>query len=361
MSGEQDNYKKQLEVERAEHEKTRIKLAIREHEHHRLVNSMSYKVARGIATVKNAVVFVIRYARQYSPDRALPWFRNRMYVQRSYQSQQFEKGFLEKPTSDFAVILHLFYPEMAQEFSQRLAVLSSPYDLYVSVPDSKAEESTIAEIKHHLPAARIVVVPNCGRDVLPFVAVMKSLKDKKYKAVLKLHSKKSLHRDDGDEWRNEIISALIPSQKSARRARDAVARGDMAVIGPQSQYVSGVVNFMATRGHLTRCITRISGADEAHLFTRDPQDYGFFSGTMFWANYERMMEIIDHISIVSFEPEAGQEDSTLAHALERLFTIMFELKNLKIGSLTTTGELIEQSYQTAQIPDWAKKELGIYD
>lgn len=30
MSGKQDDYKKQLEEERAEHEKTRIKLAIRE-------------------------------------------------------------------------------------------------------------------------------------------------------------------------------------------------------------------------------------------------------------------------------------------------------------------------------------------
>lgn len=353
------NFQELFEQERENHEKTRIKLAIRENEYHRIVGSVSYKTARFIASIKNLILGALRFVRARSLDRIIPQIRNQRYVKKLYEAETFTAGFIEPKTADLAVILHLFYPEMAREFKEKLKILSIPYDLYISVPDSKHDEENIDPVLELFPQARVVVVPNCGRDVLPFVEVMKALRSKDYKAVLKLHSKKSLHRSDGDMWRNEIVDSLIPSDVVSKKAFQAVASGAFVVVGPQSQYVSGVVNYMSTLGHMTRCITAVIGADAAHIFRRDPQEYGFFGGTMFWANYKNIMEIVDHVSISSFEPEQGQEDSTMAHALERLFSIIFEMKELPIGSLTTDGRLVKQPYQTARIPDWAKEELGI--
>jgi hypothetical protein len=55
------------------------------------------------------------------------------------------------------------------------------------------------------------VVPNRGRDVLPFLTVVGRIRELgQYEYLLKLHTKKSLHRKDGAKWLDELLSTLLP-------------------------------------------------------------------------------------------------------------------------------------------------------
>lgn len=48
----------------------------------------------------------------------------------------------------------------------------------------------------------------------------------------------------------------------------------------------------------------------------------FFAGSMFWGNLNAFNEILDmNFQDCDFEDELGQIDGTMAHTLERLFTV----------------------------------------
>lgn len=353
------NFEELLAAERAEHEKTRIKLAMRENENHAITKSTSYRIARALVSVKVIPIIGVRLLKSINPITLIKRFRNNKYVTEIYRKETFKRAFLQDATSSLAVIIHLYYPEMAEEFRDSLSKIVPRYDLYISIPDTKGDDATIKNVSRYLPNARIAIVPNCGRDVLPFVAVMKALKSKGYKCVLKLHSKKSPHRQDGDQWRQAIVNGLLPDEHTINEAMKQVANGKVAIIGPRTQYVSALVNYSSTINLLGHYIRKIIGDKQQEVFKRNPQDYGFFGGTMFWANYDAMMNIIEYVGLNSFEPEFGQEDTTLAHALERLFCIIPELQNMQVASITEDGKVISQSYETVNIPIWAKRELGI--
>ena len=70
-----------------------------------------------------------------------------------------------------AVILHLFYTELFDEIRATLDNLGGNFDLYVSLPETKAEY--IETIKGFYPDAHVLIVENRGRDLAPFLEFLK--------------------------------------------------------------------------------------------------------------------------------------------------------------------------------------------
>ena len=114
-----------------------------------------------------------------------------------------------KTCARIAVLADIYYEETWVDIAQALSSLEEPFDLIVTTTADK-EAKVSALVMADFSDAEVYVVENKGRDIRPFLSVLPLLIERKYQAVLKLHSKKSLHRGDGDLWRKTLIAQLLP-------------------------------------------------------------------------------------------------------------------------------------------------------
>ena len=77
--------------------------------------------------------------------------------------------------------------------------------------------------------------------------------------------------------------------------------------------------------------TKIDKLMEMSGFTFD-DEYFFAGGTMFWIRPALLQPVVElfQANLLDFEDERGQKDHTLAHAIERYFGIVCQLKHQKI-------------------------------
>ncbi len=116
-----------------------------------------------------------------------------------------------------ALHLHLHYPELAPEFAARLSAArgagQAPLDLILTTTsDARRIEVEYAFRGHKGGSVRIVVVPNRGRDIGPFLTEVGPLvQDSGYDVIGHLHGKRSLAVDAtlGDRWRGFLLDTLL--------------------------------------------------------------------------------------------------------------------------------------------------------
>ena len=130
------------------------------------------------------------------------------------------------------VIVHVFYPELWPPLADRIARIPAPVDLVVTLVEGRSEalaDSIVAQF----PDARFEVVPNRGRDMWPFVRVLELGMVGDYDAVLKLHTKASVHRIDGAAWRDRLLDSLCPSPEGIGLILELLRRDpDVGMVAP---------------------------------------------------------------------------------------------------------------------------------
>ncbi len=135
--------------------------------------------------------------------------------------------------------------------------------------------------------------------------------------VLKLHTKRSVHRHDGEQWRNEIVSRLLAPERAARIVEGFRADPVLGLVPPEGHVQRLDYFWGANERNVRRLLTRF-GLPQA-----DPDNDCFIAGSMFWVRLRALRPMLDtHLQPSLFEAEAGQVDGTLAHALERTFTLV---------------------------------------
>jgi 2-polyprenyl-3-methyl-5-hydroxy-6-metoxy-1,4-benzoquinol methylase len=253
-----------------------------------------------------------------------------------------------------AVVLHLYYVEKWSEIYKKLNMLQKEmyFDLFVTLPVTKSD--FVATIKRDCPEANVFVVPNRGRDVLPFISVAKHLSNLGYESVLKIHSKKSPHRQDGEEWFSAIINNLIPSDSVVLESLGKIlSQKNTGIVGPKDQYISLLVNYNSNAYLLQRLLRKVISRDFGKHSKFKPEEYGFFAGTMFWARLDSVDPLLEAgYDSANFEAEKGPIDATNAHAIERALCVVPELNKADIYGINQVG--IEKiSYVTNNIPEWS--------
>jgi lipopolysaccharide biosynthesis protein len=256
-----------------------------------------------------------------------------------------------------AVIIHLYYTDSWQLLTKSLKSLNTPFDLFVTMPPQN--EDFAEKIYKVFPNARVLIVPNRGRDVLPFLQIAQHLEAKGYKYVLKLHSKKSPHRKDGEQWFKELVQTLLPEKASTLdKLLGTLGDKNTGIIGPKGQYISLMVNFPPNGPRIAEALSRIYEPTLTDKIIRRRRQYGFFGGTMFWARLDALKPVLDsHFEISRFNPERGQIDATFAHALERIFSLVPEINKRDMYEIGP-AHIKKLEYKTDNIPDWSTVYIG---
>lgn len=244
----------------------------------------------------------------------------------------------------FAVVAHIYYPDLWPEFAETLAGLGIDYDLYVTLTYRGEETDELAEeIRAQFPNAVVVPITNRGRDILPFLTLVNAGALDGYQAVCKIHTKKSPHREDGDHWRRHLIGGILPETGLENLLDTFLADNHSAFWVADGQHFNSTEwwgsNFEVTR-HLMRRLEVEIG----------PDVLSFPAGSIYWLK-PMIVGLLKALQLKEehFETEEAQVDGTLAHALERAMGFLAMTANQSVAQTTQLEELAEKP-QPAPLP-----------
>lgn len=252
--------------------------------------------------------------------------------------RQFPLHNIEKdPQTTTAIMVHLFYPDQWDEIAARLKKLKHiQFDLFITLQKNDGGFESV--IHKSFPRAYIYQVANRGRDILPFMHVGRRIVDSGYENILKLHTKKSKHRSDGQKWFIEMLDALMPSTKDAERQLLSLLNDSPTMVGPRGHYVSLKEYMGGNETDLSSILDSIYGEDTRKNILRNPHERGYFAGSMFWMSAAILRKLTDlHVLPEDFPAENKQVDGTYAHALERSFTLVAEQEAHTIYKIDKKG------------------------
>ena len=237
-----------------------------------------------------------------------------------------------------AVVLHLYYLEMWEEFAPLLKAQTFEFDLWVTLTqdtDGTRAQALRDRIVAQFAGAQVYILPNHGRDLYPFVWVLEGGALAPYAALCKLHSKKSPHRADGDDWRQALTQGILGDPAQTARRLDRFLHDPTAGFWvAEGQHYQGDVHWGVNRARACALLARGGlSLPDAPL--------SFPAGSIYWMRQEVAAQIRAlGLGAADFEPEQALVDGTTAHALERLFGSLADLSGRRIltpGQLDGTG------------------------
>lgn len=173
---------------------------------------------------------------------------------------------LAPPQVRAAVVAHVFYPELVPELLRchRWFPPGSPLHLTTTVE----RRGSVAAAASGYPNLHIHVLPNRGRDIAPFLHVLSSGWLDDVDAVLKLHTKRSIHLMDGDIRRRLLYLALAGGPARLHRILTLFEVASTGVIGWGPSYRRGQYFWQRnrTRGGRAHCADGRAARYAARLF-----------------------------------------------------------------------------------------------
>lgn len=250
--------------------------------------------------------------------------------------------------SRIAVVVHFYYQCGWESIAKHLVRLESfSHDVFVTVPDTRREE--FERVRHLLPGVVPLYVPNRGKDCYPFVRTARLLASCGYTKVLKLQTKKITGDAHDAQWQLTALDQLVPEDPHlVGQVLSLLDLGRAGVVGPERYYLPLHASITNVRQLLWVRLTEQYDSSTAEYILARQNRFGFFGGTMFWA---RLDALRGHFSsrYQDFEPERGQKDGTLAHALERLFTLFPEADGRDVWQLSARS-VSRRPYQFTGTP-----------
>ena len=220
------------------------------------------------------------------------------------------------------VIVHAFYADIWQEIRDHLRTWQIPFRLYVSLPEGRYE--AMAQLLEEFPDATVIEVPNRGRDIAPFLALAKAAVSDGMDILCKVHTKRSVHLSSGEEWRRDLLQKVLGWGDYPRSVVAAFQENPaIELIIPEGHATWAGRYWGANRLRVIRLASRIGYRGLSANFV-------FPAGSMFWMRTDALRPILElGLGVEDFEQEAGQDDGTLAHALERLLPLAAKLRGYR--------------------------------
>jgi hypothetical protein len=239
-----------------------------------------------------------------------------------------------------AVVVHIFYDDLATELRQYLQNIPGHVNVYISTTDQK-KKVHIENSFFGWPNGKVEVriTTNRGRNLGPALVEFNSIYQEN-DIILHVHSKRSLRSHYSSFWRLYLLETLSGSPAIAASILDAFRRNkNLGVVAasdfiPIREWVSWGPNFERASDLAARMAVRIEPTAPVH----------FPSGAMFWARTEALRPLLElGLTENDFELEQGQSDGTLAHSIERLIFYACERAGFKWMKISRADLLLDPS------------------
>jgi lipopolysaccharide biosynthesis protein len=231
------------------------------------------------------------------------------------------EGRVESGSLKYAIVIHIYYEDIWREISTILRRLKGDFGLIITVSSEK--QSLIEDIRCAFPQAEIHLCENRGRDIRPFLVLLEQGRFDCYRAVCKIHGKKSYDGTRlavlGSVWRRRILFDLLAAPRVVAAILDRFANEPrVGMIGSRAyRYPSPSTPEKRSWGENRRLVSEIA-AKMGVSAERLQLDY--FAGTMFWVRPEALRPLRELRLAEAFPAEIGKVDGALEHAVERLFS-----------------------------------------
>lgn len=226
-----------------------------------------------------------------------------------------------------AVVVHAFYPELLGDILDRLARLPVASRLYVTAPEPVIASVTEALLSHSMPFV-LLETENRGRDIAPFLSALEWVQRDGAGVLLKLHTKRSPHLENGDHWRLQLLESLLDPASVTKAVEAMGFDPSLGILAPDGHVLSLSAYLGSNAGHVSR-LSQLLAIEPAIL-----TDCAFVAGSMFYARPQIFYPFKQAaISATDFEVERGQLDGTLAHAIERLAGALAAKQGMRLSTL----------------------------
>lgn len=219
------------------------------------------------------------------------------------------------------IFAHIFYPELFAELVPYLNNVPFPCTIFMTTCEPIGA-GTIADIAHRelRHPFQIKLVENRGRDIAPFIVHSRD-ELRRVDLGLHIHTKKSLHyKSEFASWRTYLLEHTLGSPALVREIVSLLQNPGIGAVAPS---VYGPLEPLVNWGGNFECARKL--LEETGEQLRADQPLEFPVGSMFWFKTKALAKLLSlHLDIRHFEPESGQIDGTLAHAIERSFFYFIE-------------------------------------
>lgn len=238
-----------------------------------------------------------------------------------------------------AVIAHIFYPELSRELRVRIETIPVQADLFVSTDgEEKQAEIEAAFARYGNGSVTVRALPNRGRDIAPTFVGFASVFSQ-YEYVLHIHSKRSTHQGELAPWRDFMLDNLLGSPEIVGSILELLHTSDVGIVFSQHfRPVRKLLNWGYDYDNARALLARAGIALRKDLVLEFP------SGSFFWARSAALRPLLDlGLDWAEFEPEAGQIDGTLAHAIERTLLFFAEGAGFRWAKVARSGSAARET------------------
>jgi predicted HAD superfamily hydrolase len=226
----------------------------------------------------------------------------------------------ERQPGRIAIHLHLYYKDLLEELVKSFVSMPYSFDLFITVTGESDPEEIELRVRNLLSTTgldtlTVVVVPNRGRDIAPFLKVFET-RFRNYDYVCHLHSKKSLFTGhDQYGWRKYLFKSLLGSSNHIRTIFGLFEEDKrVGVVYPSTYklmpyWAHSWLSNRQSAGHL---------GDRLGLAFALTRYVDFPVGSMFWARTKALQPLFTAgIDYDDFHAEPMPNDGTISHAIER--------------------------------------------
>lgn len=212
----------------------------------------------------------------------------------------------------YAVHLHLYYIDLAENFVMYFKNLMGEYHLYITI--IKPEDSeTVYKAFNDCGASyiEVVVVENIGRDIGPMIFnLRKQLTTNGYEVIGHFHSKKSLSTDSdlGNRWREYLMQNLVGGNGVSESLLSLFNDPEVGLVFADDKHIVDIGDNQQYVDDLCQMLD-LPKITNTHVFPL---------GNMFWARIDAIKQFFELDPKTLLQPEPLPYDGSYMHAIERV-------------------------------------------